>query len=477
LRGSAIFFLARLVPSLLAVITTAILTRWLPPTTYGLYALGLSIVFIMTTGGFEWIGLSLLRMAPTAPNPEVFFGTVIACFFGIFALLTVGAAVVLLAGGLHAYTGFILACVFAAFASAWLELKQRLQLAELRQSPYFWTSVARGIATTILVSAAAYTYRQAAPALAATGFSALLAGLIVRERRLSLRKLRFDGAVTSELLRFGFPLSISMGLATILMSVDKWMLQGLSGPRAVGLFAAAALVTQVPVQTLASCIGPSAYSMAVQAVEFRAPAAARAVLARNFVVLAAIIIPAVAGIIALSHNLAHVIVGRPYWAATVALAPWLAGGAAVASLRAFYVDFSFQLAHRTSSLIWINCIAVIANIGLDLWLIPGHGELGAAIGSFSALTLSLVVAAIMSVRAYPLTVPVLETAKILASSGVMWFVLRHIHASDGLFSLVGQIGSGCMIYFAGLLVTNVVGCRTWLIIQSPGWWRRIVPSR
>ena len=34
------------------------------------------------------------------------------------------------------------------------------------------------------------------------------------------------------------------------MSVDKWLLQALSGPEAVGLFTAAALVTQMPILAL-----------------------------------------------------------------------------------------------------------------------------------------------------------------------------------------------------------------------------------
>ena len=80
LRGSIIFLLARLVPSLFGLVTAAVLTRLLEPAVYGLYALGLSITFFLALGVFDWLGLSLLRMAPAIKQPDVFFGTVLACF-------------------------------------------------------------------------------------------------------------------------------------------------------------------------------------------------------------------------------------------------------------------------------------------------------------------------------------------------------------------------------------------------------------
>src|SRR5579859_5848470 len=60
LPSRIIFLLARLVPNLLGVVTAAVLTRLLEPAEYGLYALGLSIIFFLTIGVFEWLGLSML---------------------------------------------------------------------------------------------------------------------------------------------------------------------------------------------------------------------------------------------------------------------------------------------------------------------------------------------------------------------------------------------------------------------------------
>ena len=463
MRSRVVFLLARLIPSLLAVVTTAVLTRLLAPAEYGFYALGLSIVFFLTLGVFEWLGLSLLRMAPATKQPDLFFGTVLTCFCALCGLCIVGAVLVLILGGLGRYTGFTAACLAAAFAAAWLELNQRLQLAELRETDFFRTSFGRGVATVILVSATAYLYRSAPLILLALGASFLLASLLVREPRLNLLRFRFDLAVCRTLFRFGIPLSISVGLGTILMSVDKWLLQGLSGARAVGLFTAATLVAQVPIATLAGGIGTAAYSMAVQAVEFGSPESARAQLARNFVVLFGIIVPAAAGIIALSNNLAHLMVGQAYWDTVVLLAPWLSVAAVLAGIRAFYFDIAFQLAHRTSALIWTMLVPLAVNIALDIWLIPVLNELGAALGSFGALMVSLIVAAIVSRRVFRLPIPFVDSAKILASAGVMFSVLHELTRFSGTLALAGQIVAGSVIYLSGIIIFDVSGVRKLLI--------------
>ncbi len=465
--GSIVFFIARLVPSLLAVMTTALLTRLLEPATYGMYALGQSIIFFITIGAFEWLGLSLMRMVTTAKDQKLFFGTVVVCFGALSAVAATVAGGIALFGRSEEIAAFAGACLFAGLASAWIELKQRLQMAELNRRAYFWTSVGRGVASIVLIALTACFYKTAPALLVAMGVSALLASLIHREPRLGLSRYQFDTKVLRDLLRFGMPLSLSVGLATVLLSVDKWMLQALSGPEAVGLFSAAALVAQVPVVTLANCIGPYSYSMAVEAVEFRSAAEARAQLRQNFLLLLALVLPGAVGIVALSENLAHVIVGSAYDEAVVTLAPWFAGAAILSSMRGFYVDIAFQLAHKVGALTWINLIAIIVNVGLDFWLIPSAGERGAAMASFIAVLTSLVVASIWSLRVYRLSIPLADTAKIIASTALMFLVLRELTGVSGVAALAVQLATGFAVYAAALLALNVLDLRRHMFDRFP----------
>ena len=343
MQGRVIFLVARLIPSVLSLVVAALLTRLLKPEEYGLYALGLSIIFFLTIGVFEWLGLSLMRMAAGASRPDLLYGTIMTCFITLLVCVIV-AGLGLMLGGLGNYASLVLASLFASSVTVWFELRQRLQMAELRAVEYCRMSVGRGLLTTLLVSAAAFAWRSASLTLLALAVSNLLAGLLVPERQLGFSRLRFDRKIFASVLRFGVPLSVSVGLATVLMSLDKWLLQALSGPEAVGLFNAAALVTQMPILALAGGIGPLAYSLAVRTLELNSKAT-KSQLERNFIILIGIVLPSAAGVVALSDNLAHLIVAEFYWKSVVSLAPWLSAAAVVATIRAYYIDTAFQLAN------------------------------------------------------------------------------------------------------------------------------------
>jgi O-antigen/teichoic acid export membrane protein len=467
LRGRVVFLLARFVPSVLGLVVAALLTRVLKPEEYGLYALGLSIIFFLTIGVFEWLGLSLLRMTAGAARPDLVFGTIMTCFIALLGVCVIVAGLSLTLGDVRNYGWLVIASLFASSVAVWFELRQRLQMAELRAVEYFRMSVGRGLITTLLVPAVAFVWRSGSLSLFALGVSNFLAGLLVSEKHLKFSRLGFDRKIFASVLRFGVPLSISVGLATVLMSLDKWLLQALSGPEAVGLFTAAALVTQMPIQALASGVGPFAYAMAVRALEFHSGAATKSQLAQNFIVLIGIVCPSAAGIVALSDNLAHVIVGQYYWKTVVSLAPWLSAAAVVATIRAFYIDTAFQLANRTLLLVLFTSLALVVNLTLNMWLIPSLGVLGAAIASFSALLSSSVVAAIYSRSVFPLPLPIIDTAKVLASTGAMFLVVRQLELWSGPWALLWQIMTGCAVYASLFIILNVLNVRGSIIRRFP----------
>ena len=141
------------------------------------------------------------------------------------------------------------------------------------------------------------------------------------------------------------------------------------------------------------------------------------------------------------------------------LAPWLAGTAVLTGIRGFYVDTAFQLAHRTTPLIWTTLLAVIANIVLDYYLIPVFGQLGAAIGSLSAVVVSLIAAAVVSRSVYRLPLPLGEATKVLACAAIMFVVLYAVRNFSGFAALAWQIPLGMAVYAGCLFILNVLGVR------------------
>ena len=460
MRSQLMFLIARLVPSLLGVVTTAVLTRLMGPPEYGLYALGLSIAFFLSNGAFEWLGLSIMRMARTSDNEDAFFGTVLTCFVAIFVVSAIVAILAVSWGDLSRFATLVIASLAVTFVSASVELKQRLQLAELNEVQYFRTSVARGVLSMATVCAMASLSDSVPLILLALAVGVWLATLVSPEPRLRIVRLRFDRDVFGGLITFGLPLAISVGLATVVSSVDKWMLQGMLGTREVGLFTAASLVAQVPIQALAGSIGPWAYSMAVQELEFQSQEAASRQLERNFTVLFGVLFPASVGIVALSTNLSHLVVGSLYWDAAVMLAPWLAATAVISSIRAFYVETAFQLGHRTFHLIWITLLALVIDVMTDYWLIPSIGLLGAAIGGLTASVVSTAAAVWASRSVFRLPFPATDATRLLISAGLMFLSIRGLTHYSGGLALFVQVTTGVLVYGGSIIACNVTGARS-----------------
>jgi O-antigen/teichoic acid export membrane protein len=469
LRGRVIFFLAKLMLGLLGLGTTAMLTRWVGPTEYGAYAFGLSIILFTVGAGFGWLNLSLQRFRPGFREPEFLFGTLIVVFCALCCAIAAVAGLGIMLTNSWRYAPFLAACLFAIFAAAWFELKQRVQLAELQAAPYFWTNVVRGTLILLLTFAAAYTQQSVTTMILATGVSTLIAASLFRTAHLDIFNWRFDREIGHMLFQFGLPVFVGFGVANVLISIDRWMLQLLSGSKAVGLFTATSLVAQVPIALLASGIGPSANALAVRAYEFTDGTTVKAQLEENLVSLLGIVLPAAVGITALSRNLAFVLVGENFAPAVIELAPWLCVASTLWAVRANYFDSAFHLARNTRPLIMIMSVTLAANVAVDFWLIPWQAELGAAIGSCIALGVGFAVAVIASRRVYKLPFPFKETAKVVVASALMYFVLQTVADSRGVGALFVQLTIGSLVYLTSIVALDVLQSRQWLVRQLTGW--------
>jgi O-antigen/teichoic acid export membrane protein len=174
--------------------------------------------------------------------------------------------------------------------------------------------------------------------------------------------------------------------------------------------------------------------------------------------------------------LAALIVGQFYWKSAVSLAPWLSAAAVVATTRSFYIDTAFQLANRTLVLLLFTVLALAVNVTLDFWLIPSWGVLGAAMGSFFALLSSSVLAAIYIQFVFPLPLPIVETSKVLVSTGVMFFTVQELATWSGPLALACQIAAGALVYATLILGFNVLNARGWVIERLPQLLRSPLPK-
>ena len=144
IRNGMLFLVARLVPGMLAVATTSILTRLLTPDAYGSYGLTLIIMSFGSTIAFEWLGLSFMRFYEARQHDRRTIPTFVMLYYAMVGL----TALVLAAAALSTLLPIDQVALFAvglcmAWSFAFFELLARFEVVNFRPVRYLMLNLGR----------------------------------------------------------------------------------------------------------------------------------------------------------------------------------------------------------------------------------------------------------------------------------------------------------------------------------------------
>ncbi len=462
IQQSAIYLLARLLVGLIAMATTALLTRLLTPVTYGQYGLALVVMTFGSQTLFNWIVVSTARLYqarrddPSTPSTFAQICVLTAAASGAaFLLAWAGGAV----SGETARIYGVGIVLMAAYG--WFELLSSFEVVNFRPGTYLAMSLGRAVL--IMAGAGGAAWLTGDPVWTALGYGAGMFGAAAlgRTRDWSLRPSRFDPALARQICRFGLPLAGCMALSALSTSGTRLLINHLDSAEALGLFTAAYVVVQSTLGVLAFGVVAAGYQLAVQAVESGDPAAARQQLVANVSLLFAVIAPAALGMALTADGLAQTLVGARFSDAMAQLVPWLAAGQFFESLRSCYFDHAFQLGHKPVYLAGIMAVTATLSIGLGVWLIPLYGPMGAAMAMAAAAAASCGLDLVLGRYSFPMPVPFGVLARLLAACGAMAAVVLSLRG-DGPVFLVLQIGLGALTYAGAVLALDVLDARAFV---------------
>lgn len=465
IQHSAIYLLTRLLVGLIAMATTALLTRLLAPAVYGQYGLALAVMSFGAQTLFNWISVSFARLYQARRDDPRTLST----FAQIYGLTAASAAAAFLlasvCGALSGDAAWIYGVgVVLMGAFAWFELLAGFEVASFRPGVYLGMCLGRAVL--ILVGACGGAWLTGDPLWTALGygFGMLAASAMGRTRGWSLRPSRFDKALAQQICRFGLPLAGCMVLSAISTSGTRLLVNELDSAEALGLFTAAYLVVQSTLGVIAFGMVAAGYQLAVQAVESGDQAAARRQLVANASLLFAVIAPASLGMALTADGLAQTIVGARFSEEMARLIPWLAAGQFFESIRSCYLDHAFQLGHKSHYLAWIMGATAAVSIGLGVWLIPSLGPTGAAVAMTVAAAVSCALGLLLGRRSYPMPIPYDALARLLVACIAMSIVVLCLRGG-GLVSLMLQISLGALTYGAVVLALDVMDLRVLLFAR------------
>jgi O-antigen/teichoic acid export membrane protein len=276
----------------------------------------------------------------------------------------------------------------------------------------------------------------------------ILCIVAVKENLLGLGQ--FSRTALQKSLAFGAPL-LFFELGNMLLTYgDRYMVAHYMGAEATGLYAAPYNLT-MSIQNLlliplTSIIFPWASTLWTQEGSESTSIFAGNIL--NYFLL--ISIPLVLGTAELAGPIINVLASAKYAPAAELLVPLVAAQVTFGLYHILALGLFLQ--KRTMALAIQIFAATIFNIGIDTYLIPRHGLMGAALGTLFGYILLLLLALKISVPLLPIPLNKAMLFNILLSALVMSAVVHWLPAQTNLGKLTGGIVTGAISYIAMVLL-------------------------
>jgi O-antigen/teichoic acid export membrane protein len=465
LRESLVYILSKVVPSGIAFVTGMVLTWLLTPTEYGVYGLGLATIMLFSAILFDWHSASYLRFYQTELARPTFLPTILQTFV-LLCLASVVVGAIAYASGLLTpdYRVLLWIGVPGAWCFAWFELAGRMEVARFQPGHYFWMNLARNVGIFAISIVLAWATHSPIQVLIGNCLAILAAALIYRHGGFSLRPDLFDRDFARRLWAFGWPVALVRLLGTVSFAADRFLIDRFADKASVGFYTVAYALAQTSITTIAVGIDSASYSRAVKIAGQGDPAALQVQLAKNCILMLAVMLPATVGVAMVAPALARLCVAPDYVEPVSGLIAWMAVAAFVMNFRANYVDHGFHLANTTTRLTGVIAVMAVVNIVGDLVLIPRYGALGSAQASIIAGTVTLIHATIAVRSSIVLPFPKAEIGKIVLATLAMAAFLWSFHDTTAAIAQDYPRPWGTLISACGLLLQMAGGAAVFGIV-------------
>ena len=304
-----------------------------------------------------------------------------------------------------------------------------------------------------------------------TGFGAaspfigmILAGSIwvVTETRWLVRQAKSgvtDAKRRRAYLFFGAPIAAALVLDLILSAADRFLIALFLGEAAVGEYAAGYGVADKSVLLICAWAAMAAAPLVMAAYERGGPTAAAEESRGLIRTLLLIGVPAATGLALVATPLSEALIGEAVRDGAREIIPWIAFAGLLNGLIIHYYAEVFHLAHRTGELALLMLIPAIANIALNLVLIPQFGLFGAVMATLLSYALGLGVLAVSGRRLIALPMPLMDLGKIGLAALAMCPVIWALPAWGSWPELFIKVAAGGLTYAVVAFALDAGGAR------------------
>jgi O-antigen/teichoic acid export membrane protein len=395
LRHAALYLLFRGANGLVALVSLFALTRLLSPENYGRYALGMASINAVAVLGFQWLNVSMGRFhGNDAGEPNrlrlaaahhAWAGLSLASLLVLPVLGTLGVI-----RSLDAWDLLLAAAGGGVMALHGLNLQ--LFNAEQQPTRYGWLGVARATLALAGCLIGVVWFGTARAGLAGLVLGSLLSllwlGHRAGQRALFEAPSRSLGSMGA-LARFGLPLSLTYLSIVLLDVTDRFLIDYWHGSAALAPYGATFDLCQQTMAAVLNVLYLASYPRIVKAWESDGATAAQqatAPLQLGMLLLAPWLVLVFS---AAAPEICTLLLGPALREPAARLLPWIALAVLFSTLRAFLLDVALHLQKATRLHVLTTGLMALANLALNLLLVPRYGAWGAALSSAGAFALGM----------------------------------------------------------------------------------------
>lgn len=453
---------AQIAPALISFFAVAAYTRLLTPEQYGHYILVITTVAIVSSVGFGWINQSGIRYFEEHRKlnrlPR-FLSTSLISILGLLLIIVP-----------------LWYCTTIIFKKTWdIDFVQLMRLGGILLITQTGCSFVLILARAgrrvfkyglyvLLNSLGAFLIAIALIKFMNLGSNAILMGMIISSGGVYLLELsgfckdhfikltNYSFNTLREFASYGIPM-IGVSAGSLVISVcDRYVIRLFIDAEAVGIYSATYSLGHKAVVAIADILMLAAFPVILHTFVRKGKEKTSTLIENLLGIYLLALVPIVFGGIVLSEDLVGTILGQSFRGCHTIL-PWVMGGVFCERLS-LYCGASLKLMKKTSYLLLIWGFGGIANIVLNIFLIPLFNIFGAAYATLASYAVCLAVIWVVGHKLLPFAFPWQSFWKGMLAASVMALILKAGLSGMSIkgINIISKIALGASIYFVLLAI-------------------------
>lgn len=458
---------SNLVPALVSVAMIYAYTRLLSPAEFGIYSFAFSVIFLLQSSLFYALPVALMRFYPAAAlnhrHERLLKQAYVLFYASSLVVVGIGTGIALLMPLPPTFRALVWLAIPVLLLRSVVQLNQAANRSANRMGQYNLIECLHAVLGFGVGVLAIYVIGHNA--------TAILLGLLVAaavcaalNMKLLASPLRRHTPINKDelvqLIQYACPLVAVAATGMILQNGDRLLLGSLAGAEMLGIYAVAYNLVDRPTNVIASAISAATFPLVVQVLEHNGKEAARIQSGRNGIALLAVTLPSCVGLAMTADYIATAMVGPDFRPGVAALLPILAVTVLGRGLRAHFMDHAFHLSNRPLLMLWSYGPATVANIAINLVVVPRWGMFGAAWTALGCQWLTVIVGWFLGTSLFPIWLPVGQVLRCVLAVLPMAAFLELVRFPPGWTGLLAATCLGGLVYVVCALLLDVGEVRT-----------------